>query len=59
VQKDPPEGSEEFTKQVHQTFLKYTKILNENPAMEKKFHDAPKWTLSCSVCGRFVFLCLH
>jgi hypothetical protein len=59
AQKDPPEGSEEFTKQVHEAFLKYAKILNETPAMQKKFRDAAKGTLSCCVCGRFVFLCLR
>ncbi|KAK3139439.1 hypothetical protein QOZ80_5AG0383220 [Eleusine coracana subsp. coracana] len=50
-QKDPPEGSEEFTKQVHEAFLKYTKIINESPAMQKKFRDASKGSLQCCACG--------
>lgn len=59
VQKDPPEGSEEFSKQVHQAFLNYVKILNESSATQKKYREAAKGSLSCCVCGRFVFLCLH
>jgi hypothetical protein len=59
LQKDPPEGSEEFSKQVDEAFLKYTKILNESPAMQKKYREAPKGSLPCCVCGRFVFLCLR
>ncbi|KAJ1265019.1 hypothetical protein BS78_08G045900 [Paspalum vaginatum] len=51
LRKDPPEGSEEFRKQVDQAFLKYTKILNESPAMQKKYREASKGSLSCSVCG--------
>uniref|UniRef100_A0A0A9GBA4 Uncharacterized protein n=1 Tax=Arundo donax TaxID=35708 RepID=A0A0A9GBA4_ARUDO len=58
VQKDPPEGSEDFSRQVHEAFLKYVKILNESPAMQKKYREASKGSLSCFVCGRFVFLCL-
>lgn len=56
MQKDPPEGSEEFTKQVHQAFLKYTKLLNESPTVQKRYREAAKGSLSCCVCGRFVFL---
>lgn len=56
VQKDPPEGSEEFSKQVHQAFLKFSKILNESPTVQKRYREAPKGSLSCCVCGRFVFL---
>jgi len=59
VQKDPPEGSEEFRKQVHQAFLNYAKMLNESPATQKKYREATKGSLSCCVCRRFVFLCLH
>ncbi|CAN6353034.1 unnamed protein product [Urochloa humidicola] len=51
VQKDPPEGSEEFSKQVHQAFLNYAKILNESPAMQRKYREATKGSLSCCVCG--------
>ncbi|CAL4903987.1 unnamed protein product [Urochloa decumbens] len=51
VQKDPPEGSEEFSRQVHQAFLNYAKILNESPAIQKKYRAAPKGSLSCCVCG--------
>ncbi|XP_020193383.1 uncharacterized protein [Aegilops tauschii subsp. strangulata] len=51
VQKDPPEGSEEFSKQVHQAFLKFSKILNESPTMQKRYREAPKGSLSCRVCG--------
>ncbi|TVU51219.1 hypothetical protein EJB05_02629, partial [Eragrostis curvula] len=51
VQKDPPEGSEEFAKQVDEAFLKYSKILNESPDKQKKFRDASKGSLSCCVCG--------
>jgi hypothetical protein len=56
VQKDPPEGSEEFSKQVQQAFLKFSKILNESLTMQKRYREAPKGSLSCCVCGRFVFL---
>jgi hypothetical protein len=56
VQKDPPEGSEEFSKQVHQAFLKFSKIINQSLTMQKRYREAPKGSLSCSVCGRFVFL---
>ncbi|WVZ88601.1 hypothetical protein U9M48_035101 [Paspalum notatum var. saurae] len=51
LRKDPPEGSEEFRKQVDQAFLKYTKMLNESSAMQKKYREASKGSLSCSVCG--------
>ncbi|KQJ92045.1 uncharacterized protein LOC104584771 isoform X2 [Brachypodium distachyon] len=51
VQKDPPEGSEEFSKQVHEAFLKFSKILNESPAMQKRYREAAKGSLSCCVCG--------
>uniref|UniRef100_A0A0E0MK75 XS domain-containing protein n=1 Tax=Oryza punctata TaxID=4537 RepID=A0A0E0MK75_ORYPU len=51
MQKDPPEGSEEFTKQVHQAFLKYTKLLNESPTMQNRYREAAKGSLSCCVCG--------
>uniref|UniRef100_J3NBS3 XS domain-containing protein n=2 Tax=Oryza brachyantha TaxID=4533 RepID=J3NBS3_ORYBR len=51
MQKDPPEGSEEFTKQVHQAFLKYTKLLNESPIVQKRYREAAKGSLSCCVCG--------
>ncbi|CAN6349106.1 unnamed protein product [Urochloa humidicola] len=51
VQKDPPEGSEEFSRQVYQAFLNYAKILNESPAMQKKYREATKGSLSCCVCG--------
>ncbi|TKW07309.1 hypothetical protein SEVIR_7G297400v4 [Setaria viridis] len=51
VQKDPPESSDEFSKQVHQAFLNYVKILNESPAMQKKYREAAKGSLSCCVCG--------
>ncbi|KAL6906145.1 hypothetical protein ACP4OV_003746 [Aristida adscensionis] len=51
MQKDPSEGSEEFSRQVHQAFLKYAKILNESQAMQKRYLDAPKGSLSCCVCG--------
>jgi hypothetical protein len=56
VKKDPPEGSEEFSKQVHHAFLKFSKILNESLTMQKRYREAPKGSLSCCVCGRFVFL---
>ncbi|KAG0520257.1 hypothetical protein BDA96_08G058400 [Sorghum bicolor] len=50
LQKDPPEGSEEFSKQVEESFLKYAKILNETPATQKKYREASKGSLSCCVC---------
>ncbi|KAL5213147.1 hypothetical protein ABZP36_023994 [Zizania latifolia] len=53
MQKDPPEGSEEFSKQVHQAFLKYTKLLNESPTVQKRYCEAPKGSLSCCVCDSF------
>lgn len=51
MHKDPREGSEEFSKQVYRSFLKYAKILNESPAMQKKYREASKGSLSCCVCG--------
>ncbi|KAG8093669.1 hypothetical protein GUJ93_ZPchr0012g21816 [Zizania palustris] len=53
MQKDPPEGSEEFSKQVHQAFLKYTRLLNESPTVQKRYCEAPKGSLSCCVCDSF------
>ncbi|CAM0950171.1 unnamed protein product [Alopecurus aequalis] len=54
VQQDPPEGSEEFSKQVHQAFLKYSKIVNESRTVQKRYREAPKGSLSCCVCCRII-----
>ncbi|KAJ4819476.1 Protein SUPPRESSOR OF GENE SILENCING 3 [Rhynchospora pubera] len=49
---DPPEGSEEFNKQVEKAFIKYTRIINANSKEKKKFLQPGKGSLVCCVCGR-------
>ncbi|KAL6341733.1 hypothetical protein AAG906_037977 [Vitis piasezkii] len=47
-----PEGSEEFKQQVHSMFLKFVKLLNENPAQRRIYTEQGKASnLKCSICG--------
>lgn len=50
---DPPEDSEEFKHQIHKAFLRFCKVLNEDPHQQKKYQEQGKaGTLLCCVCGR-------
>ncbi|XP_077235853.1 uncharacterized protein LOC143877592 [Tasmannia lanceolata] len=52
VKSDPPEGSEEFSQQVHRVFLRFSKHLYENPAQQRRYQEQGKFgSLLCSVCG--------
>ncbi|KAK6235136.1 XS domain - like 7 [Theobroma cacao] len=49
---EPPEDSEEFEQQIHGAFVKFVKILNENPAQRRKYREKGEaGTLRCCVCG--------
>ncbi|KAL9262613.1 hypothetical protein AKJ16_DCAP17873 [Drosera capensis] len=49
--KDPPENTEEFKRQVQDSFLKYLRFLNENPVRLRKFKEQGKaGGLKCIVC---------
>ncbi|XP_078434710.1 uncharacterized protein LOC144705768 [Wolffia australiana] len=51
---DPPEGSEEFKQQLHKAFLRFVKLLHEDPTQRKKYLRGGKAPQSflCSVCDR-------
>eukprot|EP01018_Ginkgo_biloba_P033071 Gb_05458 [translate_table: standard] len=52
-QPDLDENSEEFKRHVHSAFLRFSKLLNENPGKKKKYQEQGKaGSLTCSVCGR-------
>ncbi|KAK6933504.1 XS domain [Dillenia turbinata] len=52
---EPPEDSEEFKQQLHKAFLKFTKKLNENLAVRRRYTEQGKaGPLFCIVCGRSV-----
>lgn len=55
------EDSEEFKQLIHEAFLKYTKKLNVNAAVRRRYKEQGKaGSLFCIVCGRrFVFLFWH
>lgn len=55
---EPTEGSEEFIQMVHENFLMYTKQLNLNLSVQRRYRNQGKaGCLYCIVCGRrFVFL---
>lgn len=55
---EPAEESDEFKQLVHEAFLKYSKKLNGNPAVQRRYKEQGKGgSLFCIVCGRrFVFL---
>eukprot|EP01018_Ginkgo_biloba_P023295 Gb_30397 [translate_table: standard] len=48
-----PEDSEEFKQQVHRAYLRFAKLLNENPGQRKRYQDEGKsGSLLCVVCSR-------
>ncbi|XP_057422912.1 uncharacterized protein LOC130716893 [Lotus japonicus] len=50
---EPTEGSEEFEQMVHENFLLYSKKLNLNLSVQKRYKDQGKaGTLFCVVCGK-------
>ncbi|KAG5557050.1 hypothetical protein RHGRI_007339 [Rhododendron griersonianum] len=52
---EPREGSEEFKQLVHKAFLIFSKKLNENPAVRKRYKEQGRaGSLFCIVCGRSV-----
>eukprot|EP01018_Ginkgo_biloba_P016937 Gb_40983 [translate_table: standard] len=53
-QPDLPEDSEVFKQQVHKAYLRFSKLLNENPGQQKQYEDQGKsGSLLCVVCSRF------
>ncbi|XWS52843.1 hypothetical protein CRYUN_Cryun11dG0107100 [Craigia yunnanensis] len=49
---EPPEDSEEFKQLIHVAFVKFVKVLNENPAQRRKYTEKGEAeTLKCCVCG--------
>ncbi|CAA6660718.1 unnamed protein product [Spirodela intermedia] len=49
---DPPEDTEEFRQQLHKAFLRFSKLLNEDPIQQEKYRDGGKARgLLCCVCG--------
>lgn len=57
LESEPAEDSEEFKLLVHEAFLKYSKQLNGNLSVQKRYKEQGKaGSLFCIVCGRrFVF----
>lgn len=51
----PLEDSEELNQLIKSAFLKFVKVLNENPARRKKFREPGSGIIKCIVCGRCVF----
>lgn len=50
---EPREGSEEFKQLVQKAFLIFSKKLNENPAVRKRYKEQGRaGSLFCIVCGR-------
>lgn len=50
---EPPEDSEEFQQLVHKFFLSFTKKLNDNPGVRKRYQEHGRaGSLFCIVCGR-------
>ncbi|XP_061374235.1 uncharacterized protein LOC133316491 [Gastrolobium bilobum] len=53
AESEPPEGSEEFIQMVHENFLMYSKKLNLNSYVQRRYLDQGKaGSLYCIVCGR-------
>ncbi|GMI89002.1 hypothetical protein HRI_002569500 [Hibiscus trionum] len=49
---EPPEDSDEFKQLIHGAYIKFVKVLNENPAQRRKYTDKGEVkTLKCCVCG--------
>lgn len=52
---EPPEDSEDFKRLVHNYFLSFTKKLNDNPGVRKRYKEQGRaGSLFCIVCGRSV-----
>ncbi|EXC25393.1 hypothetical protein L484_016775 [Morus notabilis] len=50
---EPTEDTEEFKQLVHEAFLKYSKMVNVNPAVQRRYKEEGKaGSLFCIVCGR-------
>lgn len=50
---EPTEDTEEFKLLVHEAFLKYSKMVNANPAVQRRYKEEGKaGSLFCIVCGR-------
>lgn len=56
TKRDPVAGSEEFKQQVHKSFLRFLKLLNEDMQQLKRYREQGNEGHLCSVCGRSVFL---
>ncbi|XP_027364997.1 uncharacterized protein LOC113872028 [Abrus precatorius] len=53
AESEPTEGSEEFNQMVHENFLMYSKKLNLNLFVQRRYQDQGKaGSLYCIVCGR-------
>lgn len=53
AESEPTEGSEEFNQVVHENFLMYSKKLNLNLYLQRRYQDQGKaGSLYCIVCGR-------
>lgn len=53
AESDAYEDSEEFKQLIHEAFLKYTKKLNVNAAVQRRYKEQGKaGSLFCIVCGR-------
>lgn len=53
AESEPTEGSEEFKQMVHENFLSYSKKLNLNLYVQRRYQDHGKaGSLYCIVCGR-------
>ncbi|KAK7391460.1 hypothetical protein VNO78_19876 [Psophocarpus tetragonolobus] len=53
AESEPTEGSEEFNQMVHENFLMYSKKLNLNFYVQRRYQDQGKaGSLYCIVCGR-------
>ncbi|XP_022731732.1 uncharacterized protein LOC111286169 [Durio zibethinus] len=49
---EPPEDTEEFKQLIDAAFVKFVKVLNENPAQRRKYTEkGAAETLKCCVCG--------
>ncbi|XVE59530.1 hypothetical protein DITRI_Ditri05aG0053200 [Diplodiscus trichospermus] len=49
---DPSQDSEEFKQLIHGSFVKFVKVLNENPAQRRKYtEEGEAEALRCCVCG--------
>ncbi|KAK8697744.1 hypothetical protein V6N13_113882 [Hibiscus sabdariffa] len=49
---EPPDDSDEFKQSIHAAYVKFVKVLNENPAQRRKYtNQGEVKTLKCCVCG--------